>query len=318
MTFSLDQLRGLDAVARTANVTRAAAELFVSQPTLSRQLAALETEVGAPLLDRGPSGVTLTAAGEALVPIARRMLADAEAVRTEMRAFAGLERGRVVLGAPPTLCVSVVADALGEFCAAHPDVEVVVREAGSRELRDELAEGGLDLALTVTRDRARPDPVLLAVPLFTEELVVASSAAAPPPTLAGADAAGGLTLAALAQLPQVVFNRGYDLRVATDAAFTSAGLTPRVAVEGAEMDAVLRFVERGIGVAVVPTTILLGRPGLRGTRLRRPSLTRTVELTRRAGVRPSAASAELERVVRAVVEGLLSDDDGVGARLRRA
>ena len=58
MTFSLDQLRGLDAVARTANVTRAAAELFVSQPTLSRQLAALETEVGAPLLDRGPSGVT--------------------------------------------------------------------------------------------------------------------------------------------------------------------------------------------------------------------------------------------------------------------
>ncbi|GMA32071.1 LysR family transcriptional regulator substrate-binding protein [Litorihabitans aurantiacus] len=211
-----------------------------------------------------------------------------------------------------------MADALGEFCAAHPEVEVVVREAGSGELREELAQGGLDLALTVTRERTRLDPALESAPLFTEELVVASSVAVPPAALRDVDPAAGLTLAALARVPQVVFNRGYDLRRATDAAYEAAGLSPRVAVEGAEMDAVLRFVERGIGVAVVPTTILLGRPGLRGTTLRRPSLTRTVELTRRAGVRPSRASAELERVLRDVVARLLHAGRGAGRHLRPA
>lgn len=320
MAWTLDQLRGFDAVARTTNVTRAAAELYLSQPSLSRQLAALEADLGVELLRRGRSGAHLTVAGEALLPIARRILADVEAASEVMRAFSQVERGRVVLGAPPTLCVSVVAEALADFRASHPGVELVVHEAGSRQLRDVLAEGGLDLALTVTREATAKDPAVDTTPLFTEQLVVASSAAAPAPQLGSADGEpdDGLTLAALARLPQVVFNRGYDLRLATDAAFVAAGLTPVVAVEGAEMDAVLRFVERGVGVAVVPATILIGRPGLRGTRLHRPSLTRTVALSRRAGLRPSPASAALEQALRAVVDRLVGEDHGAGALMRRA
>ncbi|PWD50262.1 LysR family transcriptional regulator [Serinibacter arcticus] len=333
MTLTLEQLRGLEAVARTTNVTRAAAELFVSQPTLSRQLAALEAELGVELLHRGRGGAHLTDAGRALLPIARRMLADAATAAEAMRGFSQVERGRVVLGAPPTLCVSVVAEALADFRLSHPGVELVVHEAGSRQLRDVLAEGGVDLALTVTREQAASDPAVDTTPLFTEELVVASSAAAPAPQLGpdgdvapgrpddADDADGpddGITLAALARLPQVVFNRGYDLRVATEAAFVAAGLTPVVAVEGAEMDAVLRFVERGVGVAVVPATILIGRPGLRGTRLSRPALTRTVVLSRRAGLRPSPASAALERALLAVVDRMVEEDHGAGALMRRA
>jgi DNA-binding transcriptional LysR family regulator len=64
----------------------------------------------------------------------------------------------------------------------------------------------------------------------------------------------------------VAFNRSYDLRVATDAAFSTSGLKPVIAVEGAEMDAVLRFVERGLGVAVVPAMVVIDRPGLRSAR----------------------------------------------------
>lgn len=305
----LEELRSFEAVARLGHFTRAADELFVTQPSLSRQIQALEADLGAALFQRDRTGVAITPAGEALLPIARRMLADADAARREMDELAGLRRGRVRLGAPPTLCVSVVAEVLAEFRAAHPGVELHIMEAGSRALVEALGEGSLDLALTITRPNVHDDPAVERVPLFTEELVVASAADAVPPV------SETVTLARLAHMPQVAFNRSYDLRVATDAAFAAAGLTPEIAVEGAEMDAVLRFVARGIGVAVVPATVLLDRPALRGSRLVRPSLTRTVNLSRRATVRPTAAVSAIECTVFDVVGRLVSSDPD-GTRIR--
>lgn len=287
----LDQLRSFEAVARLASFTRAAEELFVAQPSLSRQIAALEAELGAELLRRAPSGVTLTAAGEVLLPTARRMLADASAVRMQLDELAGLRRGSVRLGAPPTLCVSLVADVLAAYRSAYPGIELHITEGGSRSLVAAMDEGALDLALVVTRGEQRTAPATELVPLLSEELVVISAAGA------GESLRRQVTLAQLATMPQVAFNRSYDLRVATDAAFAAAGLTPTIAVEGAEMDAVLRFVERGIGVAVVPAMVVIDRPGLRSTRLVRPQLSRTVNLARRTDVGLSAAGAAMQRAI---------------------
>ncbi|REJ05676.1 LysR family transcriptional regulator [Microbacterium bovistercoris] len=304
----LEELRSFEAVARLGHFTRAADELFLTQPSLSRQIQALESDLGATLFQRDRTGVAITTAGDALLPIARRMLADADAARHEMDEIAGLRRGRIRLGAPPTLCVSVVAEVIAEFRRAHPGIDLHITEAGSRALVEALGEGALDLALTITRPNVRSDAAVERVPLFTEELVVASAA----------DATGvpaRLTVRELAALPQVAFNRSYDLRVATDAAFEAAGLTPMIAVEGAEMDAVLRFVARGIGVAVVPATVLLGRPELRGSQLRAPSLTRTVNLSRRTAVRPSTAVAAIERTIFTVVAGLTDDSSALHDRI---
>lgn len=306
----LEELRSFEAVARLGHFTRAADELFLTQPSLSRQIQSLESDLGATLFQRDRTGVAITTAGEALLPIARRMLSDADAARYEMDELAGLRRGRIRLGAPPTLCVSVVAEVIAEFRRAHPGVDLHITEAGSHALVDALSEGALDLALTITRPNVRDDPSVERVPLFTEELVVASATTRS--LAAAADAPARLTITELAQLPQVAFNRSYDLRIATDAAFAAAGHTPTIAVEGAEMDAVLRFVARGIGVAVVPATVLLGRPELRGSLLCDPSLTRTVNLSRRRAVRPTAAVAAIERTVFEVVAGLTEE----GSELR--
>lgn len=298
MGMKLDQLLAFEAVVRLGTFTRAAEELYLTQPTLSRQIAALERELGAPLLQRLPAGPVLTPAGEVLLPIARRMLADAEGARREVDELAGLRRGRVVLGAPPTLCVSVVADVLATFRAAHPGIELVVAEAGSRSLMERLQEGGLDLALVVTRgDTSTPAGIEL-VPLLSEELVVVSSAAHGfPDGPAGKPAPRSVSLSRLSRLPLVGFNRSYDLRLAIDAALASAGLVQTMAVEGAEMDAVLRFVERGIGVALVPAMVVADRPGLVSTRLVHPSLERTVNLARREQAAPTAAAAALQAEV---------------------
>jgi DNA-binding transcriptional LysR family regulator len=293
MGVNLEQLRSFVEVAQLGNFTRAAERLHLAQPSLSRQIASLEQDLGAELFHRARGGSTLTVAGESLLPLARRMLADAESVRRELAELAGLKRGRVRLGATPTLSISLVAEVLGAFHAAHPGIELHLSEQGSRRLLEELAGGELDLALITTSGAASAERFTV-TPLLVEELVVISSASAPPVTTH--DTIG---LADVAGLPQILFSSTYDLRTTTDAAFQAAGLAPDVVLEGAEMDAVLRFVERGLGVAIVPAMVLIDRPGLRSVRLAGPALTRTISLARPADIAPTIAVEVMQRTIAA-------------------
>lgn len=295
--MNLEQLAGFMAVVETGTFTRAAERLHLAQPSLSRQIATLERDLGTQLFRRDRSGSELTQAGETLLPLARRMLADADTVRREIDELAGLQRGRVRLGATPTLCISLVAEALIEFQRRHPGIDLYLSEHGSRRLLDQLDAGELDLALVTTSDPASTGRFSV-VPLLSEELVVISSAQSP-----AFAADRPVMLRDVAAVPQVVFSPTYDLRRTTDDAFEAAGLVPDVVLEGAEMDAVLRLVERGLGVAIAPAMVLVGRPGLRSNPLREPTLTRTISEVRPRGVAPSAAVAALhDTVVQTVLE----------------
>ena len=289
--MNLEQLRAFVTVAQLGNFTRAAEQLHLAQPSLSRQISTLEQSLGAELFHRARAGSTLTVAGESLLPLARRMLADAASVRRELDELAGLQRGRVRLGATPTLCISLVAEVLSAFHATHPGIELHITESGSRGLMDHLAGGELDLALITTSGAASPERFSVA-PLLVEELVLISSAGAPPLT-----ARESIGLGEVAGLPQVVFSSTYDLRATTDAAFAAAGLSPYTVIEGAEMDAVLRFVERGIGVAIVPAMVLIERSGLRSVRLSDPTLTRTISIARVADISPTAAVEVMQQTI---------------------
>ncbi|GAA4477923.1 LysR substrate-binding domain-containing protein [Microbacterium panaciterrae] len=301
MTMNLEQLRGFVEIARIGNFTRAAEELHLAQPSLSRQISTLERELGSELFHRARGNISLTAAGEVLLPYARRMLADAASVRREMAEIAGLRRGRVRLGAPPSLCGSIVPDVVSTFRAAHPGIELEITERGSRGLVAALAEGVLDLALLASSDAAAASPVSLTrTALLAEDLVVISSAERPEICSGRA-----IALAAVADLPLIAFPRSYELRAATDAAFAAAGLTAEVVVEGPEMDTVLRFVERGVGVAVVPAMVALGHPGLRATPMAAPKLTRTVSLAHRADMMPTRAAAALRDTIIATADALV-------------
>lgn len=343
--MNFEQLRGFAEVARLGHFTRAAEQLHLAQPSLSRQISALEAELGARLFHRTRGNVALTAAGERLLPIARRMLADAETARGEMAELAGLRRGRIRLGATPTLCTSLVVEVLAEFRERYPGIDVEMLERGSRSLIAALMEGALDLALIVTSvSSGAARAVLEREPILSERLVVVSAADRPDP-FAGAggitgyagsaDAAepganlepggaGGdailvperaISLAELARVPQVWFDENYDLRVAMDAAFGAEGLTPTVAVEGVEMDAALRFAERGIGVAVVPAMVAVDRPALRATPLASPALTRTISIARRSDMAPTHAGAAMQALIRETADRLAGLEHGLVARV---
>jgi len=299
--MQMHQLSYFVAVAGTRHFTQAADEIGIAQPSLSQQLRALERDVGSPLFNRVRGNLTLTDAGEILLPIARRILADAETARLEIRELGDLRRGRVRLGATPSLCTGLLPPMLAAFRSAYPGIQLLVRESGSRDLQRSLGEGALDLALVIDSRLRADDPQLLSAPLLDEELVVISPRDAP-----ALSRSRRIEIGALEDRPLVMFREGYDLRDATIAACQAAGFEPTYAVEGGEMDAVLEFVHAGLGLAIVPSTVVRDR--FRATPFTPPGLHRTVRLARRRDVRlPRAAAALQESIV-----GFLADASSAG------
>ncbi|MER5886767.1 LysR substrate-binding domain-containing protein [Streptomyces sp. NPDC001941] len=286
----LTQLLYFVAVAETRHFTRAAERVHVAQPSLSQQIRALEKELGADLFSRARGNIALTDAGEALLPLARRILADADTARLEVQELAQLRRGRVRLGATPSLCTGLLPDVLRAFHDLHPGIRLLIEEGGSHDLVRELARGQLDLALVVL-PLPTPSPALTTVELLHEDLVVVSSAAAPAPP-------SPVRVADLAEQPLVMFRHGYDLRELTVAACRAEGFEPSFTVEGGEMDAVLGFVRAGLGLAVVPAMVAArSGPETRVTPLARPGLRRTIALAHRSDVDPPRAARELMRLL---------------------
>jgi len=287
----IQQLRYFLAVAEVRHFTLAASELRVAQATLSKQVAALEKDLGARLFSRARGNIALTPAGEALLPLARRILADVDTARRDVQDLTGLRRGRVRIGATPSLLGSLLADALARFHQAFGGIELSVLQGGSRDLVRDLAHGELDFALIVL-PLQEGDPSLETLPLLREELMIAAPPDDPPPRRQGR-----VHITDLSTRPLVMFRRGYDLRDATLAAWRGAGIEPRFSIEGGEMDAVLRFVEAGLGLAVVPSVVLPGRPGVAGFPMASPGLHRTVALARRKDVEATSAAEEFGRTL---------------------
>jgi DNA-binding transcriptional LysR family regulator len=302
MKVQLRQLEYFTAVAETRHFTRAAEAVHVAQPSLSKQIHTLERELGAPLFRRARGNVTLTPAGETLLPLARRILADADSARVQVQELAGLARGRIRLGATPSLATVLLPDALRQFGAVHPGVDVFVEERGGRDLVRLLALGELDLALIILPLQTR-DPALATTAILREPLVVAA------PADGSQVRARSLRVRDLARYPLVIFREGYDLRDVTLAACRRERVEPRIAVEGGELDAVLAFVEAGLGIAVVPSMVVEVRPRLRRVPFAAPGLSRTVALAHRRDVDPSLAA----RAFRSVLLAHLTDAARTGA-----
>jgi DNA-binding transcriptional LysR family regulator len=250
----LHQLEYVLAVAEERSFTRAAARLHLAQPSLSRQIRLLERELGVLLFNRGRGQalVTPTSDGDALLPFMRRVLADVEATGAEARALRGMAQGRLSIGATPSLITRVLAPALVEFHGTHPGIELMVVEAGSRQLVPLLASGEVDLALVVL---PVTDPLVHTTALFDDPLVLA---VAPGHPLARRRRVG---VGDLDGLPLVMFREGYDLRSVTLAACSAVGAEPHLVSQGGEMDGVLAFVAAGLGAAVVPAIALPSETG---------------------------------------------------------
>ncbi len=282
--MELRHLRYFVAVADELHFGRAAARVFVSQPTLSQQIRTLEDEVGARLFDRSRSGVALTDVGAVFLPHARRVLDAAAQAEAAVRAAAEGRAGTLRIGYEGAVLRDGLSAALRAFRLEAPDVALDFLEAGSREQAEAVRAG-------------RADAGFVLLPVDERGLEVRSLGAAPVFLVMPAEhrLAGRETVAfgELAGEPFVMWARdptpdAYDALVR---ACHAAGFAPNVVQEIRHMESLLGFVAAGVGVATVhEARAERGYPGVAYARLVEPDLTiETGVVWRRGDASPALA-----------------------------
>ncbi len=245
--MELRQLQSFVCVARHGHITRAARELFLTQPALSQQIRRLERELGVTLLTRTATGVQLTPAGADLAERAALILADVAAAQAAMDDHAGARRG-VARGAASPGDAQALPAALAAFAAGAPPVRVALRHGSAPEVLTLLAQGSGDRAIT-TLDAP---PGTRATPLADDPLVLVGAA--------GELAAGDVPVAALRDRPLVLAERGTALRALVVALCQADGFSPVPFMEASDPAAVLALAHAGLGLALVPGSWLIGVP----------------------------------------------------------
>ena len=165
--FDLKQLQLFTAVAEFGSFSRAAVALSVSQPVISRQIKALEEELGVALLYRNGRGIVLTEAGKLLENYASAILEQASRATTELAAMRSNPRGTIVLGMPPSVGIVLTAPLVKHFRAEFPQVTMRVIEGFSGHLLEWLVMGKIDVAVLYNAPRMNN---LLAEPILRDEL----------------------------------------------------------------------------------------------------------------------------------------------------
>jgi LysR family transcriptional activator of glutamate synthase operon len=287
--MELRQLRYLDAVARRRSFTHAGLDLHIAQSALSQQVAQLERELGVELLHRTTRRVEVTEAGALVLARARRALAEADGVRADLDALQGLVRGTLRVGGVPQVGPVHPVALIADFTRAHPGLAVSVRDDVASTLLGQLRAGDLDLVMALVE----PDDLdgLEGVRLLEDELVVIAPLDHP---FARAKRVRVQRLAAEAL---VTYGAGSALSDAL-LALVPGG---RVVAEANDLETVRELTARGLGVTLMPRSVVASHSDRLAIRPLSPRRTLPVTLVWRAGERPTpAARAFREHVLTAM------------------
>ncbi|MFC0846550.1 MULTISPECIES: LysR family transcriptional regulator [Streptomyces] len=252
VTVLAPRLAYFAAVARHEHVTRAAQELGVPQPTLSRAMVRLEEDLGVALFARKGRTVSLTPAGRTFLASAERALDGVERAAESVRADADPATGKVAFGFLHTMGSETVPALIRAFRVTHPRVRFTLVQNYGEAMIERLRAGDLDLCLTSPVPDA-PDLVARRLDEQRLRLVV--------PDDHRLAARKRVRLAEAADETFVTLEPGYGLRRITDDLCAQAGFTPRVAFEGEEAETLRGLVAAGLGVALLPPPAF-ARPGV--------------------------------------------------------
>jgi len=267
--MELRHLRYFLAVGEALNFTKAAAQLRVAQPALSRQVQDLEDEIGVDLMKRSPRGVTLTAEGKLFLDEVRELLKRADESVEKVRALARGEYGELHVGYAPSPTVEILPPALAAFQKAVPRVKVLLHDLSSDELIAGLRNGTLELAITVEPAGEQTAGIEFEV-LSTQPLWVAMTAAHSFARLKSIplEKMAAETLVGLSRKDYPEYYRFLERLFATIHA------KPRIAVECDSASSLITEVEAGRGIALASPNFKL----VAGKRLLYRPLTGTTEV----------------------------------------
>ncbi len=239
--ITMKHLRYFEALARHGHFGRAAEACAISQPALSLQMKELEDILGTPLIERGSRQISLTSLGETFAARASDILRAVDELAQLGRAAQGALTGQLRIGVIPTVAPYLLPRVVQVLAARYPDLDLRPREAVTRRLIDDLAEGRLDTAIV-----ALPvsEPGLTEVPLFAEEfLLVRPRADAGKPVPSSE---------MLREMRLLLLEEGHCFR---DQALSFCKMSPAVArdmMEGSSLATLVQMVGAGIGVTLIP------------------------------------------------------------------
>jgi DNA-binding transcriptional LysR family regulator len=272
---SVRQLRAFVAVYHTGQVSAAAQQLALTQPAVTVLLRELEAKLGVKLFDRSTRALRRTEAAAEAIAYAERALAELQGLGTSMAELAGARRGRVRIAATATVAQTLLPPAMRRFLDGHPHVRIDIEDVAPTKFVETLLADRVDFGIGTLE---------APVPGLREEVVLRDTLAAV--ALAGPDfvADKPLTWKQLAALPLVTVKAGYGVRRRIEAAAESAGVTLRIEHEVSLLTTALAMAANGLGVAVVPGSLLAygGHPQLVARRLTRPAVERNTAVVYRA------------------------------------
>ena len=243
--MKIQQLRCLTEVARRGlNVSEAAEALHTSQPGVSKQIRALEDELGIKVFVRhGKRLVSVTEPGKAVIAIAERILAEAQNLRRAGEEFANDQLGTLTIAATHTQARYALPKAVAAFKRKYPKVELVIHQGNPTQICEQLIGGECDMGVATEMISLYPQLVSLPVYQWNRCVVV------PPrhPLLRE----NPLTLEKLAEHPIVTYDFAFANRSLVQKAFESRGLKPHVVLSAQDSDVIKTYVELGLGVGIL-------------------------------------------------------------------
>lgn len=250
--MKLSQLRTFVAVADSGGVARAAVRLNLTQSAASRQISALELELGVPLFDRVGRRVQLTSEGEDLLRRSRRLLGDAEALGERARALKTGQTGLLRVGATPQVIEILLADFLRRYRRRYPDIEVHLIEDGGARLPGRLERGDFHLTVMPASDQGFRARLLYPMHLLA---VLPDGHPLNRHTL--------LDIGKLANEPLLLLSHSFAALAWFEAACQIAHIKPSVLLHSAAPHTIIALAKSGYGVAVVPSHMRIASEGVR-------------------------------------------------------
>jgi DNA-binding transcriptional LysR family regulator len=246
--MDISALQAFLAVAETASFSQAAERLFLTQPAVSKRIAALEAELGTALFDRVGRQVGLTEAGRALLPRARRIVDELEDSRRAIANLSGKIEGRLSFGTSHHIGLHRLPPVLRAYHQRYPQVALDIQFMDSEQACQAVLRGELELGV-VTLPTVTP-PSLETQVVWHDSLAVVVAA--------GHDLAGKAwpTLRDLAQWPAIMPAHGTYTREIVEAAFRREGLAPQVSMSTNYLETIKMLVAVGLGWSVLPRTML--------------------------------------------------------------
>lgn len=238
----LKQIEGFLVVAKLGNLSRAAEEMFLTQPTLTARLKALEEDVGDQLFIRAREGMKLTEAGSEFLPYAERCVESLENGKQHLRELREGTSGHLKLGALPRVSTYILPTLLGRFTAQYPGVLVSVRTGHSAEILDMVLREEVQLGLARHLDHPNTE----SIPLYEEDLVLVVS---PEHPFASEES---VTIADVSKENLILFDRASAAYELTKLIFRGSGLQEPRTMELDNIEAAKRMVEHRLGVAFLP------------------------------------------------------------------